>query len=178
MSGTRLYRSRDNRMIAGVAGGLAEYVDVDVTVVRLLWILSVFLGGGGILAYVVAWVIIPENKGSSGRSGARGNRQSGTPEGREARSDVDATPTGEEDAREEGREDDFPAKGAKGKTTQAGDTPRERRRRSAGLLLVGLGVIFLIRRILPWQFFYFSWPLLLVAIGLFLMFRNGKEGNR
>jgi phage shock protein PspC (stress-responsive transcriptional regulator) len=56
----RLYRSRDNRMIAGVCGGIGEYFDVDPTIIRLLWILFIFAGGAGILAYLVAWIVIPE----------------------------------------------------------------------------------------------------------------------
>jgi len=57
----KLYRSRKNSMIAGVCGGIAEYFDIDPTLVRLLAILIVFLGGVGILAYIIAWIIIPEN---------------------------------------------------------------------------------------------------------------------
>ncbi len=58
----KLYRSQSQRMIGGVAGGLAEYFNIDVSLVRLLWILSLFLVGGGILAYIIAWVIIPEER--------------------------------------------------------------------------------------------------------------------
>ena len=58
----RLYRSKKDRMIAGVCGGLGEYFLVDHTLVRLLWaVLTVAsMGVGGILAYILAWIIIPE----------------------------------------------------------------------------------------------------------------------
>jgi len=56
----RLYRSR-NRMIAGVCGGLAEYLGIDPTIIRLLWALAVFVMGTGVLLYLVAWIIIPED---------------------------------------------------------------------------------------------------------------------
>lgn len=57
----KLYRSRENRMIAGVAGGIGEYLDVDPTIVRLVIALSVLLGlFPTILAYAAAWVIVPE----------------------------------------------------------------------------------------------------------------------
>ncbi len=56
-----LYRSLKNRRIAGVCGGIAEYLGIDPTVVRLIWILSCFLGAAGVLAYLIAWVIIPEH---------------------------------------------------------------------------------------------------------------------
>ena len=57
----RLYRSRVNRMIAGVCGGVGEYLGVDPTVVRVIWALSIFLGGTGILLYIVAVVVMPTN---------------------------------------------------------------------------------------------------------------------
>lgn len=56
----RLYRSRTDRMIAGVCGGIAEYSNIDPTVVRLLWLLVSLLWGVGITAYIIAWIIIPE----------------------------------------------------------------------------------------------------------------------
>jgi phage shock protein PspC (stress-responsive transcriptional regulator) len=55
----RLYRSRRDRQLAGVAGGMAEYLEVDPTVVRLVWILSIFLGGFGILLYIIMAFIVP-----------------------------------------------------------------------------------------------------------------------
>jgi len=56
----RLYRSQTNKVIAGVCGGLAEYLNVDTTIVRLVWILLTLLGGSGIILYVIAFFIIPE----------------------------------------------------------------------------------------------------------------------
>lgn len=66
MSRPRLVRSTDNRMIAGVAGGLAEYLEVDVSWVRLIWIFVVLLGGAGILAYIIAWIAIPSQTALQG----------------------------------------------------------------------------------------------------------------
>jgi len=56
----RLYRSRDNRMIAGVCAGLAEYVDIDQTIVRLLFVLGLFAGGATFWAYLVMMLVVPE----------------------------------------------------------------------------------------------------------------------
>lgn len=55
----RLMRSRSDKKIAGVCGGFAEYLDLDSTLIRLVWILLVFFGGGGILAYIIAWIVMP-----------------------------------------------------------------------------------------------------------------------
>ena len=56
----RLYRSRESRMIAGVCGGLGEYFDMDPTIVRLIVVAAALAAGGGILAYILAWIIVPE----------------------------------------------------------------------------------------------------------------------
>lgn len=55
----KLYRSSGNKMLGGVCSGLAEYLDADPSLIRLLWVLAFFALGAGILAYLVAWVIIP-----------------------------------------------------------------------------------------------------------------------
>jgi phage shock protein C len=54
-----LYRCRHDRRIAGVASGLAEYFDLDVSLVRVLWVLSIFVGGFGILLYIALAIIVP-----------------------------------------------------------------------------------------------------------------------
>lgn len=56
----RLHRSNENKVIAGVCGGIAEYFDMDPTLIRLAWILFCVLGGSGVLAYIIAAIIIPE----------------------------------------------------------------------------------------------------------------------
>jgi phage shock protein PspC (stress-responsive transcriptional regulator) len=66
--GRRLTRSETNRRIAGVCGGMAEYLRVDATAVRLLWLLLSILPGaviGGLLAYLVAWLVIPSAPGTA-----------------------------------------------------------------------------------------------------------------
>jgi phage shock protein C len=55
----RLYRSRDEKMIGGVCGGLAEYFNVDPTLVRLIWVIITLIGGAGVLLYIVLWLIMP-----------------------------------------------------------------------------------------------------------------------
>lgn len=55
----RLYRSRDERLIWGICGGLGKYFDVDPAIVRVVWVLTLFLGGFGILAYIILRFVIP-----------------------------------------------------------------------------------------------------------------------
>jgi phage shock protein C len=56
----RLYRSTDDRMIAGVCAGLAEYIDIDPTIVRLLFVLGLLAGGATFWAYLVMMLVVPE----------------------------------------------------------------------------------------------------------------------
>ncbi|UCE18242.1 MAG: PspC domain-containing protein [Gemmatimonadota bacterium] len=58
----RLYRSQKNRRLFGVCGGIGEYFNIDPVIVRLLWILFTLAGGGGIIAYIVACFIVPEQQ--------------------------------------------------------------------------------------------------------------------
>jgi phage shock protein C len=57
----RLYKSRTSRMIDGVCGGIAEYFGIDPTLVRIAWVLLVFVGGMGILLYIAAMIIMPKS---------------------------------------------------------------------------------------------------------------------
>ena len=59
MNGKRLYRSETNRMICGVCAGIAEYFQLDPTLIRLAWAFFCLFGGSGIIAYIVAAIIIP-----------------------------------------------------------------------------------------------------------------------
>jgi phage shock protein C len=56
----RLYLSNTDKKIAGVCGGIAEYFNIDATLVRILWVLFMFFGGSGILAYIICALIIPK----------------------------------------------------------------------------------------------------------------------
>lgn len=60
--GKNLYRSGKNKIIGGVCGGIGEYLGIDPVVIRLIWLFFVFVGGYGIIAYILAWIIIPEKK--------------------------------------------------------------------------------------------------------------------
>ena len=60
----RLYRSNTDKMVAGVCGGIAAYFDIDPTLVRLIWILFCVAGGSGLLAYIIAAIIIPQDPGT------------------------------------------------------------------------------------------------------------------
>ena len=57
----KLYRSKKDRIIAGVCGGIAEYLEADPTIVRLIWALATIISiGAGLIFYLIAWLIVPE----------------------------------------------------------------------------------------------------------------------
>jgi phage shock protein C len=56
----KLYRSKTNRQLAGVCGGLAQYFNLDATLVRVLFILLAVLGGSGLVLYLAMWIIVPK----------------------------------------------------------------------------------------------------------------------
>jgi len=180
----RLYRSRRDRQLAGVAGGIAEYLDVDPTVVRILWILSIFFGGFGILLYIVMAFIVPLEPVAGpppgwAPSGPAGWRP-GTPTG---------VATGEASTAGEGEPGSPPAdtSAAWGQdpnawaTTPSGaapgagwQPPAEQRPGRAGLvvgvLLVAFGCIALAGVLLPgWAVGAALGPAFLVALGVALL---------
>ena len=59
----KLYRSNTDKKIAGVCGGLAKYLNIDPTVIRLIWAIVVVCGGAGLLAYLICALVIPEEPG-------------------------------------------------------------------------------------------------------------------
>jgi len=159
----RLYRSRRDRQLAGVAGGIAEYLDVDPTVVRILWILSIFFGGFGILVYIVMAFIVPLEP------------VAGPPPGWTAAGPTGVA-TGEASTAGEGEPGSPPADTSAAWATPASgwQPPAEQRPGRAGLvvgvLLVAFGSIALAGVLLPgWAIGAALGPAFLVALGVALL---------
>src|SRR5512135_448194 len=77
LSDQRLYRSSTDRMIAGVCGGLGKYFSVDPTIVRLVFLLLLILGGSGFLLYLILWIVVPDEQqlGAAPRDVMQANTQ-------------------------------------------------------------------------------------------------------
>jgi phage shock protein C len=145
MAQKQLYRSRETRMIAGIAGGLADYFDLDVSLVRLFWIITIFFGGGGILAYLIAWVVIPEENSVSYRNEADDFQQG-------------------EDGPEKPKTVIY--------ETTAVHQDKIKKLSSVGVILIALGIIILFKDNLPWHMVKFLWPVALIGLGLFLLIKR------
>ena len=144
----RLYRSRTQRLIGGVCGGIAEYFDADVTLVRLIAILFL-LAGPGFFAYLAAWIIVPE--APAGEAGGA------------------VSPAGPE-----GAQGGTPGGGWRSHRTPA---DRRETDRVIGAVLLVVGGLFLLRNLVPWFHFNLTWPVILVVIGVFLIIRGSKRGD-
>lgn len=141
-----LYRSCTDRMLGGVAGGLAEYLAVDSTIVRLILVLIALAGGAGVLLYILAWLMIPEDPLCQSHS----------------KHDV-ALDEVENKAREMAEE--FKSHYAK----QTGRGPRSHQsRRSFGLILVALGLLFLAQEYVNFDIGKL-WPVIIILVGLALV---------
>jgi phage shock protein C len=60
MQNQRLYRSQNERMLAGVCGGLGKFFGIDPTIMRLIFVVLALMGGPGLLIYIIMWIVVPE----------------------------------------------------------------------------------------------------------------------
>lgn len=146
----RLYRSRKDKILAGVCGGIGEYFGIDPVFVRIIAVVLFFWGGTGILAYIIGMIIIPVDPGTE-----------------EATAKKLAKPAVVKDKKE---------------------TPPPRSGDSGaliiGLILIVVGGIFLMRNLPIFDNFYWwirhqighlFWPLVLIFIGSFIIFKGTKK---
>jgi len=149
----RLYRSNRERILGGVSGGLAEYFDVDVTLIRLAWVLLAFTGGAGLPAYIIAWIIIPEGPRFRKRDLAAGGESDDDemvePHPDDGDGAAQAHPVENRHDHDGGHRSD-----------QSGY-------RLFGLILVVVGFALLVDKFLPW--FRVLWPALLIIAGILVI---------
>jgi phage shock protein C len=158
----RLYRSRDDRMIAGVAGGVAEHLDADPSIIRIVWaVLIVLTGGLALLVYIVMAIVVPERP--AGVAAAMPPEAAGdlppagpVPEGGWVAPDGSTVPMAAATTSRRARRRRDPA-------------DRARAGLVGGIVLIGLGGLFLVREFLPTFDFDLWWPSLLIGLGVLLI---------
>lgn len=138
----KLYRSTYNRVIGGVAGGLAEYFAIDPLVVRLLFALLSLFGGGGVIIYIILWIFVPEN------------------------------------ILEVNSNDDSKKKNKTMKNEEMKSCDKKSGSLIAGVILITLGVLFLIDRYVPTINFGDLWPIILIAIGGYFIFKSTRKEDK
>lgn len=166
MKENRLYRIVNGKVIGGVAGGLAEYFGIDPTIIRIIFILLTVMGGGGLLVYVILWIVVPEKYDLYPPFNAYASGTSTTTPGNPSASS--ATGVGET---YEGY--------AQGKTPSQPAYPANELNKSkvdgsliAGLVLILIGGFFLFERFVPDLDFGDFWPLLLVLVGALMIMKG------
>jgi phage shock protein PspC (stress-responsive transcriptional regulator) len=133
-------------MVAGVCGGLGEYLNTDPVLFRILFVLALILGGSGLIVYIILWIVIPEKKGKSNET-----NNLNTENMNETNNQTDSAGI-------------------------PGTEPKKQKRNDGnlmgGLILITLGAIFLIDRFVPRIDFGDLWPLILIVVGVILITRS------
>lgn len=133
-------------MIGGVAGGLGDYFDIDPVIIRVLFILTAFAWGVSVIAYILLWIVLPEN-----------------PDEVENYYDFVNDPNKDMNMNNFADFDDSKQK--------------KDRRVIAGAFLIILGSIILLDKLTDWLSFSYVWPLFLVAIGGYLIYKSVNKNN-
>ena len=159
----RLYRSRSDRMIWGVCGGLANYFGIDPVIIRLIVILLIFAGGVGILAYIILAIITPmeSSRVTEPKDVIKENveemKETASQIGQEIRSAF---------AREEGAPEEI-------------IRTQHRTGNILAIILIIIGALFLLASfsfdLLWWLRWKYLWPLIIIAIGLLIIFSTRRR---
>ena len=167
----RLHRSKRSKVILGVCGGLAEYLQIDPTLVRIISVITA-LAGPGVFIYFIAALVMPEDKGfeqdnSQWSSNTKANYDTYKRAGDNSAYTGNAEETGSTSSFESDfiHQDDSWSRPPKYNT--------EKNRVVLGAILVGLGVLFLGKQFAPWLFqLKFLVPVLLIGIGGFIVIKG------
>lgn len=150
MTGKKLYRSKEDRILFGVCGGLGEYFDVDSVVIRLIFVILGIWGGLGIILYIVGIFLIPEESTDNSKS-----------EGDEKKSDDKVREKVEAVASE------IKEKVKSNSSTLRGD-------QVVGLIILLIGLLILFQNFFSWMGIWKLWPLVLIIVGIAIVAGSSK----
>jgi phage shock protein PspC (stress-responsive transcriptional regulator) len=151
--GKRLYRSRSERMIWGVCGGLAEYFNIDPVIVRIIFVLLLIPGAFGLWAYIILTIVVPleSSKSTTTAEAVRENveeiKETAVNLGNELRTTFD-----------------------KEQRQKEGIRMRYGRGAWFGIILLIVGLLWLMNNIFAWFSWHYIWPVILIVIGLLIVF--------
>ncbi|PKL86819.1 MAG: hypothetical protein CVV22_01640 [Ignavibacteriae bacterium HGW-Ignavibacteriae-1] len=144
--GRKLYKSRRSKMIGGVAGGLGDYFDIDPVIIRVLFIMTAFAWGVSVIAYILLWIVLPENPD-------------------EVENFYDFVNDPNKDMNMDNYADFDDSK------------QKKDRRVIAGAFLIIIGAVILLDKVTDWLTFGYIWPLVLVAVGGYLIYKSVSKNN-
>ena len=164
MLNQRLDRSRSDRMIAGVCGGIAQYFGIDSTIVRLFTVLAAIVSGGAVvLIYFVMWIVVPEETFDNGGTVAQTEARAGS-------SGEPASAPGPDPFASPFRTSGF------GGTGSPTDEQRRRRSQWIGWALLAVGSLILVSNLhlFSWVQWNLIWPAALILGGVYLLLRQRR----
>ncbi len=180
----RFYKSKTDKKLAGVCAGVAEYFEVDPTLVRLIWVVFTFAGGAGILAYIIAAIIMPEAPTGS-KTTTRKKKSDNRPHPKNDNGEVSITEIEEApeheyvdddvneyvDAYEDETEED-----AFYEVEEVDKKKDDKNSVVLGAALILIGLMFFSRNFFKWFWIDFSylWPILLILLGVVLVVNKRK----
>lgn len=152
----KLYRSRIDKMLGGVCGGLADYFSIDPTLVRVLFAISVAFGGSGIIAYIILWIIVPEQppifQSAENETGTESNTEENFSSGKEKFTYFSTN-----------------------EINKAIEAAKHNRKAFGGALLIFLGVLLLFDNLIPGFDFGNYWPLILIGLGVGIIIKASNN---
>ncbi len=146
-----LYRSTNQQVIGGVAAGIADHMNTDPTIIRILFVVVALFGGGGVLIYLILWIALPSGITTSYNQPLNFNNM-------------------EKENSDQGQKETFDQK-------KPWDHPKNDGSLIAGLILITLGLIFLADHFLPRIDFGDLWPILLLVAGI-VMIKSGYSKSK
>ncbi|PUU94054.1 PspC domain-containing protein [Halanaerobium sp.] len=172
----KLYRSRDDRMIAGVCGGLADYFNVDSSLVRLAVLFVFLFQGVGLIAYIIAWLVMSEEP-------VKNDYRMPDDYYIEDKKDFNDSKQEQEEGseREEQRNQEYDARKKKEKEyyeqyqEQNSESSSNRRKLFAAIMIL-VGSIFLVDIWIPALYWEKYWPVILIAAGVLML--KGDNNDR
>lgn len=161
----RLYRaSEEKSMIGGVCAGIAEYFDIDPTLVRLAFLFIVLARGAGLLAYIIAWVVIPQKPAHVEEN--KPNNESNF----KSKEETEKKDNSKEANYKEYRDNSENEK--KTKKSNSKKRKNSENKKLLGVILIAIGGIFLVDIWIPHFYWGRIWPVLIIGLGLSILIKD------
>lgn len=154
----RLYRSRQNRMLSGVSGGLAEYFEIDPVIVRALFIITTLGWGTGVLAYIILWIIVPQKPIIF----------------EEKKNPTDSEKVNYDTA---SQDEDFYDKYKNQEDISNFEQRDSNIKYLFGAILIVIGILLLFNKMIPSFNFEYLWPVALIIFGILILMKTLKKRN-
>ncbi|WP_025027447.1 PspC domain-containing protein [Caldalkalibacillus mannanilyticus] len=178
----RLYKSRNNKVIDGVCAGIADHFAIDPVLIRLIWVLSFFFGGTGIIAYIIAMLIIPEEPKARTKEKPMADPQSEQSKQMDTEKSIN-----HEEAKEYSPYHSTQTSHSPYYTVDS-ELPPDPTKRGYSSLIFGLILVFFGAVLLAEKLFgisinfrtifrsiqHYMWPSILILIGVFLLIRRNR----